>query len=292
MIVLLILIFILTTVLLLKVKELKKVQKSYNDLEKRIQTFTENSPDLIACYDTNAGITYFNSQLEAFVGVSYKDIFGRKITDFDPNKIYDEYQIELERVIATGKTCNMYLTIPFSQSVQVHYVHIVPETDTNGNIIGAITFGRDVTELYQTKKSLEHFNAALEKQVLKRTAELQEREETFRAIVENSPDTISRYNLEMHRIYVNPMMQFLLGKPLNEILGKTPRDFSPLSDIEEFEQMFQTAVHEGKVLECDISFSTPWGQIRHGKQRFIPEFDLDKNVVGIIVIGRETSEYL
>lgn len=119
---------------------------------------------------------------------------------------------------------------------------------------------------------------------------LQEREEMFRALVENSPDVISRYDLSMRRTYANPMMQFLLDKPLEDILGKTPREFSPLPDVEVFEEMFKAVVYGKTELEHEGLYQTPWGEIRWGNQRLVPEFDSDQNVTSVMVIGRDITE--
>lgn len=119
---------------------------------------------------------------------------------------------------------------------------------------------------------------------------LREREETFRAIVENSPDVISRYDLQMRRTYINPLMQCLLDKPLDEVLGKTPREFSPLLDVDIFEQLFDTVVQGKSELEYEGVFIAPWGERRLGNQRLIPEFDEDRNVISVMVIGRDMTE--
>jgi PAS domain S-box-containing protein len=119
---------------------------------------------------------------------------------------------------------------------------------------------------------------------------LRKREEMFRAIVENSPDVISNYDLSMRRIYVNPMMQFLLGKPTEEILGKTPYEFSPLPDIENFEHLFHTVVEGKSEIEYESSYRTPWGEFRWGNQRIVPIFNDEHNVEGVMLIGRDITE--
>lgn len=121
-------------------------------------------------------------------------------------------------------------------------------------------------------------------------AALARSEETFRAMVENSPDVIIRYDLECRRTYINPMGQFLMDKPLNEILGKTPSEYSPLPDSAAFESLFHRVVSEGKEIALESPYRTPEGEVRWGSQRIVPEFDIEGNVSSVMVIGRDMTE--
>lgn len=291
MVVFLLLIMVAMVVgLIYKIKKLQYAQKSYEINATKYQIIVENSADLIACYDTHSRITYFNPQLEIALNVSYKDVIGLTPTELVLDGTYDEYETNLNNVIATGNPNDFYLKISVDQQDQYHFIHLVPIRDALDNIIGAITFGRNITELYQSKNDLHYLNAVLGNEVDARTAKLQATEETFRAIVENTPDTVTRYDLQMRRTYVNPMMQFLLDKPLEEILERTPREFSPLPDIDQFEQMFRTVLQRGTILEIEGPYTTRWGITRWGNQRMIPEFDMEHNVKGIIVIGRDITD--
>lgn len=181
----------------------------------------------------------------------------------------------------------------------------------DGTVDYVLALLEDITERKRIEEEIRNLNATLEQRVLERTAQLEkavttlhneikerleienalrQSEEAFRAMVENSPDTISRYDLEGRRIYVNPMMRFLLNKPLNEILGKTPREYSPLPDIDTFEQDFAIVVREGREMEREGSYRAPDGEIRWGNQRIVPEFDKDGKVASVMVIGRDMTE--
>jgi PAS domain S-box-containing protein len=170
---------------------------------------------------------------------------------------------------------------------QIFYSPIRAET---GEVIGLTCFNMDITQRREKEETIRELNETLEKRVIERTSQLQKSQETFRAIVENSPDVISRYDLQMRRTYINPLMQYLLDKPLDEVLGKTPREFSPLPDVDVFEHLFNTVVQGKSELEYEGAFITPWGEKRWGNQRIIPEFDEDRNVISVMVIGRDMTE--
>jgi PAS domain S-box-containing protein len=50
---------------------------------------------------------------------------------------------------------------------------------------------------------------------------LQQREQEFRALVENSPDIIARFDGELRYVYVNPAVELTSGKPPEAYIGKT-----------------------------------------------------------------------
>ncbi|WP_419764345.1 MAG: PAS domain S-box protein [Arcobacter sp.] len=115
-------------------------------------------------------------------------------------------------------------------------------------------------------------------------------EEAFRAMVENSPDVIMRYDKECRRTYINPLGLVLMGKPPEELLGKTPKEFSPLSDIEAFEEAFYKVLNEAKEIKIEGVFYTHDGEKRWGEERIIPELNSKGEVSSVLVIGRDMTE--
>ncbi|MDX1810283.1 MAG: PAS domain S-box protein [Sulfurospirillaceae bacterium] len=116
---------------------------------------------------------------------------------------------------------------------------------------------------------------------------LRKSEESFRAMVENSPDMIIRYDLRGRRTYVNRVAQLLMNQPLEKIIGTTPRNYSLLTDITEFEKLFAKVIKEGKELEFEALYKMPNGEIRLVEQRIIPEFGTQGKVMSVLVVGRD-----
>ena len=149
-------------------------------------------------------------------------------------------------------------------------IHLLEE------LAGNLAFG--ITTL---RMRAEHKNAE---------ARLLASEQRFRALVENSPDFIARYDREFRRIYVNPAIQKLFEGQTEKALGKTPADQSPIYApqvyIDHMRQVIETAAES----TAEIPFRTAWGEMHWGHLRFVPEFDPDGNVVSVLAIGRDIHE--
>ena len=119
---------------------------------------------------------------------------------------------------------------------------------------------------------------------------LHAREQAFRAVAENSPDHIARYDLGCRRIYVNPALAALYNGPVEKLLGKTPTEQSLLPDAREFEQRLRDVRDSGREFQGELPYKTADGQPRWGNFRVVPEFDADNRVVSILAINRDITD--
>jgi len=115
-------------------------------------------------------------------------------------------------------------------------------------------------------------------------------EQLFRTLVENSPDNISRYGRDLRRIYVNPALQRLFGKPVEQLLGDMPTVNSPLVDPERFMANLSLVIEEATECSDEIYYRGNEGDIRCASARFVPEFDANSEVVSVLVISRDTTK--
>jgi len=115
-------------------------------------------------------------------------------------------------------------------------------------------------------------------------------EQLFRALVENSPDFIARYDLEFRRIYINPAIQKLFSGKADTVLGKTPADQSPLNAPQVYMDHIRQVIETADECTAEIPFRTAKGEMHWGHMRFVPEFGPDDKVVSVLAIGRDISE--
>jgi PAS domain S-box-containing protein len=125
---------------------------------------------------------------------------------------------------------------------------------------------------------------------------LHAKEQEFRAIVENAPDQIIRYDREFRRIYVNPAVAQFNGLPAEALIGK------PLGsgiraaelhvkeeEIAEVRRRIAAVFTTGKSCDYELAWTMPTGR-KHLSIRLFPELDLNGSVVHVLGISRDITE--
>lgn len=115
-------------------------------------------------------------------------------------------------------------------------------------------------------------------------------EQLFRALVENSPDFIARYDREFRRIYVNPAIQKLFKTPVQTVLGRTPKEQSPIYAPQIYSEHLNQVIETATETSFEIPFRTAQGEMHWGHIRFVPEFDSEGRVETVLAIGRDIHE--
>jgi PAS domain S-box-containing protein len=115
-------------------------------------------------------------------------------------------------------------------------------------------------------------------------------EQLFRALVENSPDFIARYDRKFRRIYVNPVIQQLFDREKEKVIGETPADYSPMHLPQVYIDHLRKAIETATESTAEIPFRTISGEMHWGHLRFIPEFGPDGQVLTVLAIGRDIHE--
>lgn len=226
-------------------------------------------PDLLFELDSKGNYLNIWTQNEALLVKDKAQLLHKNISDFLPTEasrvIYDGLDEARKKGYSFGKSILLVL------EGKEHWFELSISNKTLSDSF--IVLSREITQRRETEIAL------------------MKSEEAFRAIVENSPDVIARYDLECHRVYVNPQMRLLLNRPYEALLGKTPDTLSPLLDVATFKKHFFQTIQTKQECVLEIPFLTHvppkerWGFIR-----LIPELDASKNVISVLLIGHDITE--
>jgi PAS domain S-box-containing protein len=121
---------------------------------------------------------------------------------------------------------------------------------------------------------------------------LQESEQQFRTLAENSPNIIMRYDRHCRRIYVNPAYERKTGVSFGQAKGKTPLQQWGVGTMSAEEYMATV----GQVIDSGIATTImmEWAHPDTGEPtshdiHIVPEYDPDGKIRGAIAIGHSIS---
>lgn len=150
-------------------------RKRAEEMRARLGAIVESSDDAIIGKTLEGVITSWNRGAQKLYGYSAEEAVGQHITILVPPELPDEIpeilskikrggviqQYETERITKDGKRLVISLSV---SSIE----------DSAGNIIGASTIARDITERKRAEEKIRLLNERLEQRVRERTAQLEE----------------------------------------------------------------------------------------------------------------------
>jgi PAS domain S-box-containing protein len=147
-----------------EVKERNNVEKVLVAREQEYRSLAESSPDHIVRYDRKGRILYLNKALVRHLELSTADeVIGKKPREVRLDGCFASIEQAADRAMETGVIQTVEASAPGTEgSVTTDQILIVPERNVAGKIIGAIAFGRDITEGKRMKTELQNKNRELE----------------------------------------------------------------------------------------------------------------------------------
>ncbi|MEW9583431.1 EAL domain-containing protein [Paraburkholderia sp. DGU8] len=151
-------------------------------------------------------------------------------------------------------------------------------------------FQRMSAAIKQKIQKINEINASLEQVVIERTAELVTREQQSRTMIENSPDTIARYDRDLRRTYANPAFCASAGRSLSELLGKQPSEVPGGANALMYQKKIGETIASGKSGQFELRWLSKDGQEQCSHIRLTPEIDRSGEVNSVLAIGRDLSD--
>ncbi|WP_165838484.1 PAS domain-containing protein [Pokkaliibacter plantistimulans] len=250
------------------VTERRRAEQLLHLREQEFRALADNSPDAIARYDHEGRRVYINPVLARVLNKQSTDILGKTYQEWHIEGADPAYEQHLQLALSKGEEYRTTIFHPSSPPQEPwRYIdfRFVPELDTHGQVASVLAVGRDITALKE--------------------AELQ-----LRALADNSPDYIARYDCNGRILYLNPaLLAFLQLDNLTVALGYTPSEFDPrITAFVVLEQRIMHCVHSGRPdqLELYLQPEGVWHAIR-----VVPECDAEGRVSSVLVVGRDISEH-
>ncbi|MCB5208294.1 bifunctional diguanylate cyclase/phosphodiesterase [Methylovorus mays] len=233
----------------------------------------DNFPFMVWLKDRQSHLLAANAAYAEWAQASSpRDVDGK--TDFDlfPEEIAKAHIASDQVVLDSGK--------PWHAVDQVTDKHGRPRwmeiykspVRVNDELKGIVGYARDVTEAKLNE------------------LEIMRREIELRTLIDNTPDAITRFDLEARRIFVNNRKLEKLGVERSAVLGKTPSEFPGGPLFAEYEQKILDVISTRQPGFMEMSGSTPEGESWHSHIRIVPELDEQGRVQQILAVERDITE--
>lgn len=234
---------------------------------------------------TSVGVVQVASRTGAFVRINkrFAEIFGYTVAEMErltlqqitfPEDLLHE-QANLQRLLA-GEIRGF--------SVANRYCHKDGRT-----VWGELT----VSPMWDVGEEPSFHIAMVEDITRRKLAEeaQQQREQTYRALVEGLPDIVLQYDREGRHLFVSENVEEVVDFPASQFLGKTTRELGFPEDLCNFwEHAIKRVFESGLPYETEFAFESKTGpQTRNW--RLEPEFDKHGSVRSVLSISRDVTEY-
>lgn len=256
------------------VSELKQAKHKAQASEQEFRTLIEHSPDMIVRYDSKHRRVFVNPTYEKVSGYTQAEALSRSLADswVAENISSEAYKVLLQQVMDSGESSNIILEWTDRDGIFFsHDMRLVPEYDVSGQSKGVLVIGHNISKLKRAEK------------------ELVKREQEFRVLVEHSPDTISRYDRECRRIYVNPRMQIDAGVSMDALMYTTPEECPGGEQGAVYQEKIRQVLGSGEASQFELTWRS------HNKEmcshiHLTPEFGAEGEVASVLAVGRDITE--
>ena len=142
----------------------------------------------------------------------------------------------------------------------------------------------------QKIREIHQINASLENTIAERTAALVIKEQESRTLIENSQDTIARYDKDCRRIYANPAFVAMAGRKLEQLLGKRPSEIPGGPNAELYEKRMREVLASGRNDQFELKWSGKDGQELCSHIQLTAERFMSDEVTTVLAVGRDISD--
>lgn len=225
--------------------------------------------DAVYLIDENGRLLHVNDASCRALGYTYDELMAMSLFDIDPDYSSAAWEEHWQHILHTGSR-----TLTSRQRHKDGRLFPVEIRAARFEFDGSI------------------YNLALVQDISERELAAQaarRREHEFTTLVENSPDTIARYDRQCRRLYSNASLVRLAGMPAGQMLGRRPAECNPGTSALAYEKALLAVVASGEGREIEYTWPAADGRMLCSHLILTPELAPDGQVASVLVVGRDIT---
>ncbi|MCX5804536.1 MAG: PAS domain S-box protein [Proteobacteria bacterium] len=205
-----------------------------------------------------------------FLGLSKDTMEGKKLNEFLLSHVAQKFMEGNRIVFETKKPIYTEEWVLNNRGEErILAITRTPKLDEKGEVEYVVCTANDITEYKKAEEGV------------------RKSEEQFRALTENSYDTIMRFDRELRHVYVSPIVEKNTGIPRTVFIGKTLHELGFPEELitgweETLKKVFETGAVQRMEFQLPLGAWIDW--------LCIPEFDSDGHVQAVITSARDITE--
>jgi PAS domain S-box-containing protein len=258
-------------------QQLKQAKQRTLEEKDRAQNYLDVAGVLLLALDVKGNITLLNRRGCAILGCNAEDVVGKNwFTLFVPqNERAQQIRLFKSRIatLSNDELQEALVETKKGEKRIISWRHTTLK-DFNGQIIGTLSSGEDITE----NKKLQ--------------AAIAETQAQFRSIVENSTDMIMLTAPDGTILYVSPACRSIVGYGPEEFIGKTPDKIPYIFHVDDFEKAntaFQRFLWKEKGSNFEYRLITKNGEVRWISHSWTPIVE-NQQVKMVVSLIRDVTE--
>lgn len=263
-----------------EIVERKQAQAAVKNTEKMYQQILDAITDMVLVKGSESRIVWANKACRDYYNMTNEELCNLIDVPLNQQDYIQQYIKDDAHVFNTGET----LIIPEEPITrhdgEVKLFNTIKSAifNSEGQVILTVGASRDISD---------RLTALRDRQQAQE--ELQESYNLLRSVIESTPDTVFVKDLEGRLVMLNSSCVRLLGKPMEEVLGKNdaelwPPEMARLVRQKDLKIMttgvaetFEEKVPENGVMRTYLTTKSPWR-------------DPQGNIIGLIGISRDISD--
>jgi len=228
------------------ISEQKNTEAALRESDARLRAIFDVAMDPIVTVNEQGELVEINLAAERTFRCSRRDVVGKELVElFFPESSRDRFRAGLERYKSTGEgsLLGRRLELPMLRVGNEEFLAeiAIQPVLLKGEPVFTL-FVQDITERKRAEKDLKSSQSL------------------YLSLVENLPLNVIRKDLDGNFVFVNRAFSELLGRPVEEIVGKTDSDFYPDDLAQKYQHDDKVLLESGKMFETTEEHETDDGQ--------------------------------